>query len=168
MLLPYMQEGRIEAGCDEAGRGCLAGAVFAAAVVLPPDFKSEELNDSKQLSERKRYALRPLIEREALAWAVGVVTPEEIDRINILNASFLAMHRAVDQLQIRPDHLLIDGNRFNPYPTIPRKRIERLSVNSASPLTIARPSRCSPLSSPCSRSEVSLHKKRRAFTAHPF
>ena len=104
MLLPYMQEGRIEAGCDEAGRGCLAGAVFAAAVVLPPDFKSEELNDSKQLSERKRYALRPLIEREALAWAVGVVTPEEIDRINILNASFLAMHRAVDQLKIRPAH----------------------------------------------------------------
>ena len=103
MLLPYMQDGRIEAGCDEAGRGCLAGAVFAAAVVLPPDFKSEELNDSKQLSERKRYALRPLIEREALAWAVGVVTPEEIDRINILNASFLAMHRAVDQLKIRPD-----------------------------------------------------------------
>ena len=123
MLLPYMQDGRIEAGCDEAGRGCLAGAVFAAAVVLPPDFKSEELNDSKQLSERKRYALRPLIEREALAWAVGVVTPEEIDRINILNASFLAMHRAVDQLKIRPDHLLIDGNRFNPYPAIPHTTV---------------------------------------------
>ena len=137
MLLPYMQEGRIEAGCDEAGRGCLAGAVFAAAVVLPPDFKSEELNDSKQLSERKRYALRPLIEREALAWAVGVVTPEEIDRINILNASFLAMHRAVDQLQIRPDHLLIDGNRFNPYPTIPHTTLVKgdgkyLSIAAAS------------------------------------
>ena len=132
-----MQEGRIEAGCDEAGRGCLAGAVFAAAVVLPPDFKSEELNDSKQLSERKRYALRPLIEREALAWAVGVVTPEEIDRINILNASFLAMHRAVDQLQIRPDHLLIDGNRFNPYPTIPHTTVVKgdgkyLSIAAAS------------------------------------
>ena len=137
MLLPYMQEGRIEAGCDEAGRGCLAGAVFAAAVVLPPDFKSEELNDSKQLSERKRYALRPLIERYALAWAVGVVTPEEIDRINILNASFLAMHRAVDQLQIRPDHLLIDGNRFNPYPTIPHTTVVKgdgkyLSIAAAS------------------------------------
>ena len=111
--------------------------MFAAAVVLPPDFKSEELNDSKQLSERKRYALRPLIEREALAWAVGVVTPEEIDRINILNASFLAMHRAVDQLQIRPDHLLIDGNRFNPYPTIPHTTVVKgdgkyLSIAAAS------------------------------------
>ncbi len=118
MLLPYLLPGRLEAGCDEAGRGCLAGAVFAAAVILPPDFSQEELNDSKQLSEKKRYALRPLIEQEALAWAVGVVTPEEIDRINILKASFLAMHRAIDQLKIRPEHLLIDGNRFTPYPSI--------------------------------------------------
>lgn len=118
MLLPYLDINRIEAGCDEAGRGCLAGPVFAAAVILPPDFKNEELNDSKQLSEKKRYALRPVIEREAIAWAVGIVTPEEIDRINILNASFLAMHRAIDGLQVKPAHLLIDGNRFNPYPGI--------------------------------------------------
>ena len=110
MLLPYLENGRLEAGCDEAGRGCLAGAVFAAAVILPPDFKCEALNDSKQLSEKKRYELRPLIEREALAWAVGVVGPDEIDRINILRASFLAMHRAIDQLKIRPEHLLIDGH----------------------------------------------------------
>ncbi|MDH6343916.1 ribonuclease HII [Parabacteroides sp. PFB2-12] len=118
MLLPYIDPLRIEAGCDEAGRGCLAGAVFAAAVILPKDFACEELNDSKQLSEKKRYALRPIIEEQALAWAVGVVTPEEIDRINILNASFLAMHRAIEQLKLQPDHLLIDGNRFTPYPGI--------------------------------------------------
>lgn len=118
MLLPYLDVDRIEAGCDEAGRGCLAGSVFAAAVILPHDFKNEDLNDSKQLSEKKRYALRPVIEREAIAWAVGIVTPEEIDRINILNASFLAMHRAIDRLQVKPAHLLIDGNRFNPYPGI--------------------------------------------------
>lgn len=115
MLLPCIDATRREAGCDEAGRGCLAGPVFAAAVILPPDFRSDELNDSKQLTEKKRYALRPVIEREALAWAVGVVTAEEIDRINILKASFLAMHRAIDQLALRPDHLLIDGNRFTPY-----------------------------------------------------
>ena len=96
MLLPYMNSGVVEAGCDEAGRGCLAGAVYAAAVILPPDFRNELLNDSKQLSEKQRYALRPLIEEAALAWAVGVVTPQEIDRINILNASFLAMHRAIE------------------------------------------------------------------------
>ena len=118
MLLPYLQENRIEAGCDEAGRGCLAGAVYAAAVILPPDFKNEMLNDSKQLTEKQRYALRSVIEESALAWAVGIVSPEEIDQINILNASFLAMHRAIDQLKIRPEHLLIDGNRFNPYPNI--------------------------------------------------
>ncbi|MDL2245458.1 ribonuclease HII [Parabacteroides sp. OttesenSCG-928-J18] len=118
MLLPYIDPLRTEAGCDEAGRGCLAGAVFAAAVVLPKDFVCEELNDSKQLSEKKRYALRPIIEEQALAWAVGVVTPEEIDRINILNASFLAMHQAIEQLSLKPDHLLIDGNRFTPYPGI--------------------------------------------------
>lgn len=118
MLLPYMNSGVVEAGCDEAGRGCLAGAVYAAAVILPPDFRNELLNDSKQLSEKQRYALRPLIEEAALAWAVGVVTPQEIDRINILNASFLAMHRAIEQLTVTPQHLLIDGNRFKPYPGI--------------------------------------------------
>ncbi len=114
-----MNSGVVEAGCDEAGRGCLAGAVYAAAVVLPPDFRNDLLNDSKQLSEKQRYALRPLIEQEAVAWAVGIVTPEEIDRINILNASFLAMHRAIEQLAVTPQHLLIDGNRFKPYPHIP-------------------------------------------------
>lgn len=119
MLLPYMYENLVEAGCDEAGRGCLAGAVYAAAVILPHDFRNELLNDSKQLTEKQRYALREVVEREALAWAVGVVTPEEIDRINILNASFLAMHRAVDQLKLRPEHLLIDGNRFKQYQTLP-------------------------------------------------
>ncbi|WP_298662520.1 ribonuclease HII [uncultured Barnesiella sp.] len=118
MLLPYMNSGVVEAGCDEAGRGCLAGAVYAAAVVLPPDFRNELLNDSKKLTEKQRYALRPLIEEEALAWAVGIVTPQEIDRINILNASFLAMHRAIEQLRVTPQHLLIDGNRFKPYPGI--------------------------------------------------
>lgn len=118
MLLPYFEPDRIEAGCDEAGRGCLAGAVFAAAVILPPDFKNDDLNDSKQLSEKKRYLLRPVIEKEAIAWAVGVVSAEEIDRINILKASFLAMHRAVEQLKVKPEHLLIDGNRFTPYPGI--------------------------------------------------
>ena len=118
MLLPYMNSGVVEAGCDEAGRGCLAGAVYAAAVVLPPDFRNELLNDSKKLTEKQRYALRPLIEEAALAWAVGIVTPQEIDRINILNASFLAMHRAIEQLRVIPQHLLIDGNRFKPYPGI--------------------------------------------------
>ena len=137
MLLPYIQENRIEAGCDEAGRGCLAGAVYAAAVILPPDFKNEMLNDSKQLTEKQRYALRCVIEESALAWAVGIVSPEEIDQINILNASFLAMHRAIDQLKIRPEHLLIDGNRFNPYPNIPHTTIVKgdgkyLSIAAAS------------------------------------
>jgi len=134
-----MEKGRIEAGCDEAGRGCLAGAVFAAAVILSSDFFNEELNDSKQLSEKKRYALRLIIEEEALAWAVGIVTPEEIDRINILNASFLAMHRAIDQLKVKPDHLLIDGNRFNPYPEIKHTTVVKgdgkyLSIAAASVL----------------------------------
>lgn len=119
MLLPFLQAGRVEAGCDEAGRGCLAGAVYAAAVILPPDFLNEELNDSKQLSPAKRYKLRSIIEEKAVAWAVGIVSPEEIDHINILRASFLAMHRAIDQLDVRPQHLLIDGNRFTPYPNIP-------------------------------------------------
>ena len=119
MLLPYKIENRIEAGCDEAGRGCLAGAVYAAAVILPPTFQDERLNDSKRLSEKQRYALRPVIEQNAIAWAVGIVTPEEIDEINILNASFLAMHRALDALSTRPEALLIDGNRFAPYHNIP-------------------------------------------------
>ena len=137
MLLPYLEADRIEAGCDEAGRGCLAGSVYAAAVILPPDFYNEELNDSKQLSEKKRYALRPIIEREAIAWAVGVVTPEEIDKINILKASFLAMHRAIEQLNKKPEHLLIDGNRFIPYPKIPHTTVVKgdgkyLSIAAAS------------------------------------
>lgn len=139
MLLPYLHKGLIEAGCDEAGRGCLAGAVYAAAVILPPGFHNEQLNDSKKLTEHQRYALREVIEREALAWAVGVVTPEEIDRINILKASFLAMHRAVEQLQMRPQHLLIDGNRFTPYPDIPHTTVVKgdgkyLSIAAASVL----------------------------------
>ena len=137
MLLPYLEANRIEAGCDEAGRGCLAGSVFAAAVILPPDFKNDDLNDSKQLSEKKRYALRPVIEKEAIAWAVGIVTPEESDKINILKASFLAMHRAIDQLQVRPEHLLIDGNRFTPYPDIKHTTVVKgdgkyLSIAAAS------------------------------------
>jgi ribonuclease HII len=119
MLLPYLNKNTCEAGCDEAGRGCLAGPVFAAAVVLPADFVCGKLNDSKQLTEKQRDALRPTIEREALAWAIGVVSAREIDEINILNASLLAMHRALDGLTIRPEHLLIDGNRFKPYQNIP-------------------------------------------------
>lgn len=115
MLLPYLKENCVEAGCDEAGRGCLAGAVYAAAVILPPDFKNELLNDSKQLTEKQRYALREVIEKEAVDYAIGIASPEEIDKINILNASFLAMHRALDALKVRPEHLLIDGNRFRKY-----------------------------------------------------
>ena len=115
MLLPYLEPGRLEAGCDEAGRGCLAGPVFAAAVILPDGYTNDLLTDSKKLSEHARDALRPVIERDALAWAVGIVDNDEIDHINILQASFLAMHRAVDGLSVRPDFLLIDGNRFRPY-----------------------------------------------------
>ena len=115
MLQQFLHPDKIEAGCDEAGRGCLAGPVYAAAVILPKDFSNELLNDSKKLTEAQRYALREVIEREALAWAVGVVTAAEIDEINILKASFLAMQRAVEQLKIGPQHLLIDGNRFTPY-----------------------------------------------------
>lgn len=118
-LLPFLQDGRIEAGCDEAGRGCLAGPVFAAAVILPDQFNHPLLNDSKQLSEHQRNTLRPIIEQEALAWCVGVVTATEIDEINILNASILAMHRALDGLGIRPEAILVDGNRFKPYHDIP-------------------------------------------------
>lgn len=139
MLLSYMEPGRLEAGCDEAGRGCLAGAVFAAAVILPPDYKHELLNDSKQLSEKQRYLLRPEIERDAIAWAVGIVTPQEIDHINILNASILAMHRAIEQLTTQPEYLLIDGNRFKAYPQIPHSCVIKgdgkyLSIAAASVL----------------------------------
>ena len=115
MLRSHYHDGLVEAGCDEAGRGCLAGSVYAAAVILPPDYENELLNDSKQLTERQRYELRDVVQRDALAWAVGVVTPEEIDRINILNASILAMHRALDQLTLRPQAVIVDGNRFKPY-----------------------------------------------------
>ena len=137
MLLPYLNKDIIEAGCDEAGRGCLAGSVYAAAVILPSDFKNELLNDSKQLTGRQRYQLREVIEREAVAWAVGIVTPEEIDKINILNASFLAMNRAVDQLKVRPGHLLIDGNRFHKYQDLPHTTVVKgdgkfLSIAAAS------------------------------------
>ena len=119
----FGHEGLIECGCDEAGRGCLAGPVVAAAVILPEDFAHPLLNDSKQLTERQRELLRPIIEQEALAWGVGSVSPEEIDQINILQASFLAMHRAIDDLILRPQLLLIDGNRFTPYPDIPHECI---------------------------------------------
>ncbi len=114
-LQSHFYEGLVEAGCDEAGRGCLAGSVYAAAVILPSDYRNAQLNDSKQLSAAKRYELRSQIEQDAVAWAIGVVTPEEIDRINILNASILAMHRALDQLPIRPEAIIVDGNRFKPY-----------------------------------------------------
>ena len=119
MLASHYYSGLIEAGCDEAGRGCLAGSVYAAAVILPPDYKNAELNDSKQLTDKKRHQLREVIVRDAVAWAVGIVTPEEIDRINILQASFLAMHRALDQLQVRPEAVIVDGNRFKPYQNLP-------------------------------------------------
>jgi ribonuclease HII len=118
LLQLCLQQGRLEAGCDEAGRGCLAGPVVAAAVILPSGFENELLNDSKKLTEKERNLLRPIIESQALAFAIGVVSHTEIDTINILNASFLAMHRAISQLIPVPEHLLIDGNRFNPYPRI--------------------------------------------------
>jgi len=115
MLASHYYPGKIEAGCDEAGRGCLAGSVYAAAVIFPEDYQNEALNDSKQLTDKRRKQLREIIQHDAVAWAVGVVTPEEIDKINILNASILAMHRALDQLQVRPEAIIIDGNRFKPY-----------------------------------------------------
>ena len=115
MLESHYYTGKIEAGCDEAGRGCLAGSVYAAAVIFAEDYKNEALNDSKQLTDKRRKELRAIIERDAIAWAVGVVTPEEIDKMNILNASILAMHRALDQLQVRPEAIIVDGNRFKPY-----------------------------------------------------
>jgi ribonuclease HII len=123
MLKHSLNKKLLEAGCDEAGRGCLAGPVFAAAVILPKGFRNSTLNDSKKLSEKDRYELRPVIEAEAIAWAVGVVSAEEIDEINILNASFEAMHRAIRQLKVLPEHLLIDGNRFTPYESIPHTTI---------------------------------------------
>jgi ribonuclease HII len=137
MLASHYYEGKIEAGCDEAGRGCLAGSVYAAAVILPPDYQNELLNDSKQLTERRRYELREIIERDAIAWAVGIVTPEEIDKINILNASILAMHRALDQLKVRPEAIIVDGNRFKPYQKLPHTTIVKgdgkyLSIAAAS------------------------------------
>ena len=115
MLASHYYEGKVEVGCDEAGRGCLAGSVYAAAVILPDGYQNELLNDSKQLTEKRRYELREIIERDAVAWAVGIVTPEEIDKINILNASILAMHRALDQLKVRPEAIIVDGNRFKKY-----------------------------------------------------
>ena len=123
MLKNRYYEGMIEAGCDEAGRGCLAGSVYAAAVILPDGYENPLLNDSKQLTERRRYELRSIIERDAIAWAVGVVTPEEIDRINILNASILAMHRALDLLTVRPEAIIVDGNRFKTYRDLPHTTI---------------------------------------------
>ena len=137
MLKSHYYESLIEAGCDEAGRGCLAGSVYAAAVILPSDYQNELLNDSKKLTAKKRYALREEIERNAIAWAVGIVTPEEIDKINILNASFLAMHRALDQLSVRPEAVIVDGNRFKPYQDLPSTTIVKgdgkyLSIAAAS------------------------------------
>lgn len=137
MLKSYYQDEWIEAGCDEAGRGCLTGAVYAAAVILPKDYQNERLNDSKQLTEKQRYELREEIQRDAIAWAVGVVDEKEIDKINILKASFLAMHRALDQLQVRPGYIIIDGNRFTPYQNLPFSTIVKgdgkyLSIAAAS------------------------------------
>lgn len=123
MLLPYYNDTLIEAGCDEAGRGCLAGSVYAAAVILPKDYHNELLNDSKQLTAKKRYLLREQIERDAIAWAVGIVTPKEIDEMNILRASITAMHRAIDQLKVRPEALIVDGNRFYKYQDLPHTTI---------------------------------------------
>ncbi len=119
MLKRFMLKDVIEAGCDEAGRGCLAGPVSCAAVILPPDFHNDLLNDSKQLSAKQRDLLRPIIEKEALAWAVIMVSPEEIDRINILNASITGMQRALDALSIVPEHVIVDGNRFRPWRNVP-------------------------------------------------
>lgn len=137
MLASNYFDGVVEAGCDEAGRGCLAGSVYAAAVIFPPGYANDELNDSKQLTDKRRKQLREIIERDALAWAVGIVTPEEIDKINILNASILAMHRALDQLTVRPEAVIVDGNRFKPYNNLPHATIVKgdakyLSIAAAS------------------------------------
>lgn len=138
-LLFCLEEGRIEAGCDEAGRGCLSGPVVAAAVILPEGFKHPLLNDSKQLTERQRDILRPIIEKESLAYGVGIVSHKEIDEINILNASILAMHRALDKLALTPQHILVDGNRFKPYNDIPHTTVVKgdgkyMSIAAASVL----------------------------------
>lgn len=137
MLASHFYDGLVEAGCDEAGRGCLAGSVYAGAVIFPHDYENAWLNDSKQLTEKRRNELREIIKRDAVAWAVGVVTPEEIDRINILNASILAMHRALDQLSVRPEAVIVDGNRFKPYRDLPYTTIVKgdgkyLSIAAAS------------------------------------
>ena len=138
MLLSHYQRERLpEAGCDEAGRGCLAGPVFAAAVIFAPDYENAALNDPKQLTARRRYRLREEIERDALAWAVASASPEEIDAVNILNASILAMHRALDALSLRPSYVIVDGNRFKPYGTTPHTTIVKgdgryLSIAAAS------------------------------------
>ena len=147
MLLPYYREGIIEAGCDEAGRGCLAGPVYAAAVILPPDYHNDLLNDSKQLSEKKRDQLRSIIERDAVSWAVGSVDNQEIDQINILNASILAMHRALDQLTVCPQEIIVDGNRFKPYRDIPHTTIVKgdgkyMSIAAASILAKTHRDEC--------------------------
>jgi ribonuclease HII len=138
-MLKHYKSKLIVAGCDEAGRGCLAGPVVASAVILPKDFKNKILNDSKVLSKKKRELLRSIIEKEALSWAIGIAEPKEIDKINILNASFLAMHRAINTLNTKSELLLIDGNRFNPYTNIPHKCIIKgdgkyLSIAAASVL----------------------------------
>ena len=137
MLKSHYYQGKVEAGCDEAGRGCLAGSVYAAAVIFPEDYQNAELNDSKQLTDKKRHELRDIIQRDALAWAVGIVTPQEIDKINILNASILAMHRALDQLKVQPEAVIVDGNRFRPYNALPHTCIVKgdakyLSIAAAS------------------------------------
>ena len=139
MLKPFLNPNIIEAGCDEAGRGCLAGDVYAAAVILPHDYENELLNDSKKLTEKQRYTLRETIKKDAIAWAIGIVTAQEIDRINILRASILAMHRAIDKLSVRPRHLLIDGNKFTPYSDIPHTTVVKgdatyMSIAAASVL----------------------------------
>ena len=137
MLASHYYEGKVEAGCDEAGRGCLAGSVYASAVIFPENYQNEELNDSKKLTDKRRKQLREIIQRDAVAWAVGIVTPEEIDKINILNASILAMHRALDQLKVRPEAVIVDGNRFKPYQSLPHTTIVKgdgkyLSIAAAS------------------------------------
>ena len=135
MLASHYYEGKVEAGFDEAGRGCLAGSVYAAAVILPEDYHNDLLNDSKQLTEKRRYQLREIIERDAVAWAVGIVSPDEIDKINILNASILAMHRALDQLKVRPEAIIVDGNRFKPYREPINNNREPIT-NNHEPITI--------------------------------
>lgn len=137
MLASHYYTGKVEAGCDEAGRGCLAGSVYAAAVIFPEGYQNEALNDSKQLTDKRRKQLREIIQRDAIAWAVGVVTPDEIDKINILNASILAMHRALDQLTVRPEAVIVDGNRFKKYGDLPHTTIVKgdgkyLSIAAAS------------------------------------